>query len=104
MRHKAFSVVTLVILAILLIAIPVFATVGDPDSITIPMTGAHMPVRVFQNLWATGDQLYVMEYDVYYTPDNPDESPAETFLMAIYNGSSLVATRPLNNYGHNVTS
>ncbi len=75
---------------------PAYA-VANPDSISIKS------VRVFQNLWTTGDQLFVIEYKVMYAAD-PSEDPADTFLAGIWSGSTPQFSRPLNYYGHNITS
>ena len=73
--------------SLLLLSSPVYA-ISNPDSITIES------VRVFQNLWETGDQLYVVEYKVMYDSD-PDEDPEDTFLVGVWSDSTQkVSKRP----------
>jgi len=81
------------------VAVPVYAVVADPDSIVL------YSVRVFQNIFETGDQLFVYRYDVAYDPE-PDELASETFLVSILNagGTTVLFQRPLINYQHNIIS
>lgn len=73
--------------------------IGNPDSITIG------ECAVFRDVEETGDQLYFCRYDVSYGVE-PDEDASDTFLMAIYDtdGTTLLYTRPLNYYQHNILS
>jgi hypothetical protein len=71
--------------------------VSNPDSISVE------EVRVFGDLWEDGDQLYVIQYMVMYDPD-PSEDPEDTFFAGIYNGSTLVVSKPVQFYDHNAMS
>jgi len=86
-------------LSILLVCTPVLGAPGNPNSITIG------DAYVFRNLVAVGDQLWFMRYDVSYATI-PSELPEDTYLMAIYDldGFTLLHTRPLNYYQHNIIS
>ncbi len=77
---------------------PVFA-ISNPDSISIG------DIYVFQDVLETGDILVFMRYDVDYT-SQPSEDADGTFLMAIYDtdGTTLLFTRPVNYYQHNIIS
>ena len=61
---------------------------------------------VFRNLLQTGDQLYLVEYRVSYNTTVVTDKPSDTWQMALYDNvtTSLVATRPLNYFNHNVIS
>ena len=78
--------------------VPVKA-IDNPTSVSIG------DVFVFTNLVETGDQLFFVRYDVSYSPE-PTEDAEDTWLMAIYDtdGSTLLYTRPLNYYQHNIIS
>lgn len=71
--------------------------IGNPISTSI------VSVRVFNNLWETGDQLYVLEYKVMYASD-PTEEPEDTFLVGIWDTGVEVATKPLPYYYHNIAA
>jgi hypothetical protein len=76
---------------------PVFA-IGDPDYVSIG------DAYVFRDVIDNGDQLYFVRYDVSYSPV-PGEDADETWEVALYDSiGSLVATRPLNYYQHNIIS
>ena len=76
-----------------MLASPVLAAPANPDSIILHT------VKVFQNIWETGDMLFVAS-------DEPSESAEDTFGLAIYdtNGTTLIKSRPLNYYQYNVHS
>jgi len=80
------------------LATPVFA-IADPISIT-----AWQP-KVYQNIWESGDMLFVLEYDVSYASE-PSESASTAFLVQLFDtdGTTLLLSRPLNYYQHNVIS
>lgn len=73
--------------------------IGNPDNVSI------RDVFVFQDVLENGDQLYFARYDVEYGSD-PDEDAEDTWQMALYDtdGTTLIATRPLNYYQHNIIS
>lgn len=87
-----------VVCLMLLVASPVYA-VADPDQIEI------ISVKVFQNLWETGDQLYFVEYNVEYATE-PDEPASDTYSFQIYsdNGTELMAQTALNYYQVHIVS
>jgi len=96
---RRLSVVVVgVLLYSLLFATPVLA-VDNPDAIGIG------DVYVFNGTLETGDILFYVRYDVSYASQPPEDSE-DTFVMAIYDtdGSTLLATRPLNYYQHNIIS
>ena len=78
-------------------AISVRAVIGDPDSILIDS------VNVYQNLVVTGDQLWLVNYEVNYAVA-PTDLPADTFFMGIYDGATLKYSIPLNYYQQNILS
>lgn len=90
-----FGVLILSTLLPLMVSGPVYATIGNPDTISIPS------VRVFTDVWETGDQLYFVEYQLLYDP-TPNESVSSTFYAGIFNGSSLLRSKPLVYYQHNI--
>jgi len=72
--------------------------IGNPTSVTIG------DVYVFRDVFIEDDQLYFCRYDVSYDP-MPDEDPWDTWQMALYaSNGTLIATRPLNYYQHNIIS
>ncbi len=72
-----------------------FAAVANPDSITT------WQPKVFENIWETGDMLFVLEYNI-DTTDNTTNA----FLVNLIDddGSILLLSRTLSFYQHNVTS
>ena len=91
----------LAVLAIVIMMIPttsVFA-IANPTSIVTSS------VVVFTNVLGTGDQVVFVRYDVNYAVD-PTENANTTYMMAIYavDGTTLLYTRPLTYYQHNITS
>lgn len=69
--------------------------ISDPDSISLEA------VRVFEDVWETGDQLYFVEYKVMYDP-TPSEDASDTFFVGIYSGTTLERSKPLMYYDHNI--
>lgn len=85
------------VLGVLLLTSPVWA-MGNPDYVSIG------DVYVFEDVVETGDQLFFCRYDVSYN-GTPDEDAEDTWQMVLYNSTgSLIATRPLNYYQHNIIS
>jgi len=76
----------------LMLPLPVYA-VGDATSVTI-VNG-----RVFENVWETGDQLYIVQYDIDYAT-LPTEYAYQTFVFQIYDGASLKAQKAVSAYGN----
>jgi len=97
-KYKWLAVLSLVLVLVLPFPNSVLA-IGNPDSITIG------EVAVFRGVEETGDQLYYCRYDLSYSVE-PTENAEDTFLMAIYDtdGTTLLYTRPLNYYQHNIIS
>ena len=99
MKKKVFALLSLVlVLSILLPVAPTFAT-ANPGSISLHT------VKVFQNIFETDDILFLVSYDVAYGSP-PSEDAEDTFQMAIYDedGTTLIQSRPLNDYQYNVHS
>ncbi len=85
---------------LILISTPVVVlAISNPDSISIG------ECTVFRDVEEDGDQLYYCRYEVGYLVE-PEEDASNTFLMAIYDtdGTTLLFTRPLNYYQHNIIS
>lgn len=80
-------------------ALPINAAPANPDSITLHST------RVFQNIFETGDMLFVIRYTVTYAIE-PTEPASDTFRQALYgtDGTTLLYDRALNYYQLNVHS
>lgn len=87
-----------VLLWLLLVPTPALA-IADPDGISIG------DVYVFNGTLEAGDILVYVRYDLSYA-SQPDEDSEDTFMMAIYSsdGSTLLFTRSLNYYQHNIIS
>ena len=79
-------------------ASPVFA-IANPNSITLHTA------KAFENIWETGDMLFVVSYDVNYTSE-PSESAETTFLTTLLaaDGTTLLMSRALNYYQYNLIS
>jgi hypothetical protein len=79
--------------------IPVYAIL-DPDNGT-----RILDVGVFRNIKEAGDQLYYVRYDVSYLTE-PTEPASDAFQIVIYDipGTSVLFSRDLNYYQHNITS
>jgi len=82
------------------LVVPIFwsgtaLALSNPTSISLEV------VRVFEDVWATGDQLYFIEYKVMYDP-TPTEDASDTFFVGIYDGSSLMRSKVLMYYDHNI--
>jgi len=92
---KYLAGVLFALVLLLSIVTPVLA-VANPDSIYINS------VRVFENLWETDDQLYFVEYEVNYASE-PTEEPGDTFLIGIFDGSTVLVTAPIVDYQHNIS-
>ena len=86
------------VVATLLFVSPVLA-IDNPETTSLG------DVYVFEDVLETGDILVYVRYDVSYAVE-PDEAAEDTFIMAIYgtDGTTLLFTRPLNYYQHNITS
>ena len=81
------------------VATPIVAAPANPDSISLET------VRVFQNIFESGDMLFMTSYDVHYATE-PSEPAKDTFCLAVYDtdGTTLIKSRPLNDYQYNVHS
>jgi hypothetical protein len=94
----------LAILLLIVCAAPSFLpspayAIANPDSITLHTA------KVFQNIFESGDMLFVSRYDVDYAAE-PGEDAEDAFQYCIYDtdGSTLLISRPLNYYQHNLIS
>lgn len=78
---------------------PVFAVPANPDSIST------WQPKAFENIWESGDMLFVLEYDIEYASE-PDEAASDTFLVQLIDtdGTTLLLSRPLKAYQHNLIS
>lgn len=74
---------------------PVYATVP----VTNPISMSIDSVRIFQNVFETGDELVVVEEHVMYTAD-PSTPATQTFSMQ-FNTASGNFSRPLQYYDYN---
>jgi len=94
---RLFSGVLLGIFLLLVGVGPVYG-ISNPDYVTIG------DAYVFGSVSETGDQLFFCRCDVSYN-SVPSEDADNTWQMALYNSTgSLIATRPLNYYQHNIIS
>ena len=75
--------------------------IANPDAIAIyePAT------RVFQNVFETGDMLFITRYNVEYGV-TPTEDPEASFTMSLYgtDGTTLITQRGIPAYGYNLVS
>jgi len=95
-RLFALVVITTILTSFLLVGSA--SAISNPDSIAIEK------LKVFTNIWEKGDWLVFVEYDIDYLV-TPPEDPEDTYLVALYNElGNLVASNPLNYYGHNIIS
>jgi hypothetical protein len=96
---KLFRMVAILVIGIMMIPMTSVFALANPDSITTSS------VVVFTDILGTGDQVVFVRYDVNYTVE-PTENASDTFMMAIYDtdGTTLLYTRPLIYYQHNVFS
>jgi hypothetical protein len=77
---------------------PALATYADPVSINI--TSA----KVFRNVFATNDMLFIMAYDLAYVTI-PTDPADETYYMNLYDvGGTLLYSRGVNYYQANLNS
>lgn len=90
-------------LLISLVALLCFASItiaiANPDSITLHTA------KVFENIFATGDMLFVMSYDIEYASE-PSEDASTSFLINLMStdNSTLIKSRALSYYQYNLTS
>lgn len=101
MKKKLIRAFVIAIAGAMLLTAPVLA-IANPDDITVHT------VKVFQNVFEANDILFVSRYDVKYDPTpEPDEPAGDAFQYKLHHGSgfgTLVASRPMNYYQHNVIS
>lgn len=96
---KILRIIGSIIIGVCLIPLTSVFAVSNPDSISITA------VTVFSDVLNPGDQLVFCRYDVEYTV-TPSEDASDTFMMAVYDtdGTTLLYTRPMVYYQHNVYS
>ena len=94
-----FLLAITLILGLLAPSFSVSATPANPDSITLHTA------KAFENVFETGDMLFIVSYNVNYAIE-PSEFASDTFLVNLLsiNGTSLLMSRPLNDYQYNVIS
>lgn len=98
MKKKFLSAFLIAIVLTIFSSSPAFA-VANPTSITIHTA------KAFQNIFETGDMLFVVSYDINYAVE-PSESASYTFSLNLLNtaGTNVTMTRALNYYQYNVIS
>ncbi len=96
-RYRTFIVLfILFVLASSLSPKSVFA-ISNPDSISI------QSVKAFRNIAETADQMYLIEYKITYSSD-PSEDSRDAFFVALGDGTTLLFTNDVRNYGHSFAS
>lgn len=103
MKHKILRLTTALvisIMAMMLFVTPALA-IDDPNVIDISS------VFVYRHCLENNDQLYIVEYELTYTIDNPDESVTQAFLCRLMDGPiELGVTAPYafhnNGYGKGI--
>jgi hypothetical protein len=92
------------LLAVLFLTLlPLVATFTPAYAIINPTSIAINSIRVFQNLWESGDMLFVIDEEVMYALD-PTETPENTYFTGLFDGAVLKAQSPLKYYQHSVSS
>lgn len=96
---KKFAICLLVVLCLLLVATPVLA-IANPDNIWFGTT-ADKYVRVFENVYETGDMLFLAEGFVDYASAPTDYTASEAFLFEVRStdNTTVIRSRPLESYG-----
>ena len=96
---RVFLASCIVLFLLLGIVSTAFAAPANPGSITIETC------KVFQNIFETGDVLFVASHNVSYISE-PSESASETFELAVYDtdGTTFLFDRPLNYYQYSIHS
>lgn len=103
---RFLRILSLAILLTLIIAIPVFA-IANPTSITIHSAGPNFSgVSVYEKIFETGDRLFVINYNVSYALPVPTQPASTTYLANLLaaDGTTLIKSRVLNDYQHNLIS
>ena len=97
MKRRVFVAIISFVLA-LAIALPILA-IANPTSIIIH-TG-----KVFQNIFETGDMLFVISYDIEYASEPPEEA-SDAFLINLVgtDNTTILLSRQINYYQYNVIS
>ena len=93
MKHRLLSIL-IAIVAIFCITSVVLA-IANPDSLDL------LSVRVYQNLYETGDWLILCEYDIEYAVP-PAENATDTFVLVLRDGSNITATGEVVAYNHHI--
>jgi len=98
-RIRGLAIAILVGLMCLIAPINPCLAIDNPDSLTI------YTAKVFQNIFETGDILFVVSYNIAYAPE-PTEDCADAFLFSLYDtdGTTLLAQRQVEYYQYNLTS
>jgi hypothetical protein len=98
-RIRGLAIAILVGLMCLIAPINHCFAIADPDSLTISS------LKVFQNIYKTGDMLFVCLYDIAYASE-PTEDCDDAFVFNLYNtaGTTLIAQRNVEYYQYNITS
>ena len=88
----------LALLSMLLIASPVLA-IADPSPITLNT------VKVFQNIFVSGDRLFIGEHNINYTVE-PTEAAVDAFQLQLRStdNATLIRAKGATDYQWNLTS
>jgi len=96
---RIIAIVAILVVVLSSFTTLVYASVANPDSI------ASYSNKAFENIFATGDMIFISRYNIGYTTE-PSESADTTFYYSLYseNGTTLILSRPINYYEHNLIS
>lgn len=89
----------LVVAAFVYSSTSVIAAPANPNSIAV------LDAKVFRNIKITGDQLYLLRYDISYTVE-PTELASSCYQMVLYDnaGAVVLYSRDILYYQHNIIS
>jgi hypothetical protein len=98
MKKKIYWAILIGMLALAILTSPLYA-IANPDSISIDSG------EVFQNIYETGDMLFVMRGDTAYASE-PSEDVSDAFLMTLIDtdNTTLLLSREMNQYQESVNS
>jgi hypothetical protein len=96
MRLPKFLIILMCVFLALLWPLAAYAVVTDPDSISV------VSVRIFQNVWSTGDELFLVEQKVMHSINQSSPS-TDTFLVRVTSTSANYSV-PLPYYQHGLSA
>jgi len=94
---RILAILTIVLIQCLVLFPTPALALADPDDLSIDY------IKVFQDQFEDGDWLIIAQYSCVYAAE-PAEGADETFLFSLYDGATLIKSRTLNYYGHNLIS